>query len=400
MKVSRPSHQIKLTAAVAVSRVFLVSAGLLLGGAGCAPVVAQAPFAYRGDTVEPGDLLGPFDGRVVDTLSGKPIGGAIVQVSWAFETGRGLVAPAGGVVSTVATDNDGQYVIERLASVPGTRSRVTGVTLTVYQRGYVAYRSDRVFDGTRARSDFCQHLNVAKLERWNPALSHVQHVRFVGGAGTLKRALGSELVEASLELTAGPSTTRTPTTSTTAALLDIGGLLSADELKAVTGFGGKFAIERLADLPTTPNYDSRHFRAVDKLETFDAALRVWKLSPAAAQARYEQLLKDIPHAESRDEVGDRSLRGFDGRIAAVAALDLAHGVLVELTCGLDQCRDADQAAALLRRVLGRADRLGGPVAPSPEEKSATEKPSEQPSQPEPAPQEDNQFKLRPPELKR
>src|SRR5690242_634884 len=135
MKVSRRILQIKPTALL-----------LFLSFAGCAPVVAQAPFAARNDTVEPGDLLGGFDGRVVDVQSGKPIVGAIVQAIWAFEIGRGLVAPSGGAVRTVATDSDGYYEIPRLTDTPGTRSRVTGVTLIVYQRGYVAYRSDRVFD--------------------------------------------------------------------------------------------------------------------------------------------------------------------------------------------------------------------------------------------------------------
>ena len=156
----------------------------------------------------PGDLLGAFDGQVVDAQSGKPLAGAIVQASWAFEIGRGLTAPAGGAVATVATDNDGRYLVERLCDLPSARARIAGVTLVVYERGYVAYRSDRVFDnalgGARARSDFSQHNNDVKLERWSSALSHVKHVRFVGGSGALKRALGSEVVEASLELTAGP----------------------------------------------------------------------------------------------------------------------------------------------------------------------------------------------------
>ena len=131
-----------------------------------------------------------------------------MQACWAFEVGRGLTAPAGGSVTTVATDNDGRYLVDRLSDTPTARARVTSVTLVVYQRGYVAYRSDRVFDnalgGARARTDFCQHNNVVKLERWTRALSHVKHVRFVGGSGALKRALGNEVVEASLELTAGP----------------------------------------------------------------------------------------------------------------------------------------------------------------------------------------------------
>ncbi|HEX9101933.1 MAG TPA: carboxypeptidase-like regulatory domain-containing protein [Polyangia bacterium] len=375
----------------------------------CTATIAQAPFPARPDTVVPGDLLGEFDGRVVDATSGKPIAGAIVQASWAFETGRGLTAPAGGSVTTVATDNDGRYLVDRLTDLPTARARVAAVTLVVYERGYVAYRSDRVFDnalgGARARTDFAQHQNVVKLDRWSGALSHVKHVRFVGGSGALKRALGSEVVEASLELTSGPkkASTATEPERETAPPLDATPLLSVDELRAVTGYTGELAVEKLTDLPTTSSYDSRHFKAVGKAETFDAALRVWKLAPDAAGARFAKLLAEVPHAERKDEMGTGSLRGFDGRIVAVAAFDHARGVVIELTCGLDQCRDADQAAALLKRVLARADRLGQP-APPPVEPVEEGKPTE-PARPEPPkteepPADQNPFQLKPPELKR
>jgi hypothetical protein len=399
MRIPSPRIRIKPLACL----LFLVGLG------GCAPAIVQAPFPARPDTVEPGDLLGQFDGRVLDASSGKPIGGAIVQASWAFEMGRGLIAPAGGAVTTVATDNDGRYVIDRLEETPNARSRIVAVTLVVYQRGYVAYRSDRVFDnalgGAHARTDFAQHNNEVKLERWTSALSHVKHLRFVGGSGPLKHAIGNEIVEASLELTSGTQQTSEAATSTeTTPPLDASVLLSVDELRAVTSYAGDFATERLGDLPTTPSYDSRHFKAVGKAETFDAALRVWKLAPETAEVRYAKLLAEIPHAEKKDEIADRSLRGFDGRIIAVAALDHARGVVIELTCGLDQCRDADQATALLKRVMARADRLGKPTPSTeaqPEAAPSTEpKKPEEPAKPEAPPAEDNPFKLKPPELKR
>jgi hypothetical protein len=348
---------------------------------------------------------------VLDASSGKPVAGAIVQASWAFEMGRGLTAPAGGAVTTVASDNDGRYVIERLDETPSARTRIVKVTLVIYQRGYVAYRSDRVFDnavgGAHARTDFAQHNNEVKLERWTSALSHVKHLRFVGGSGPLKRAMGNEVVEASLELSAGPQKENeaAATATETTPPLDASVLLSVDELRAVTNYAGDFATERLGDLPTTPSYDSRHFKAVGKNETFDAALRVWKLSPEGADARYAKLLAEVPHAEKKDEIGDQSLRGFDGRIVAVAALDHAHGVVIELTCGLDQCRDADQAVGILKRVMARADRLGKPTPsplPSPTDETAPSEPKkpEEPAKPEQPPPEENPFQLKPPELKR
>ncbi|MDB4969599.1 MAG: hypothetical protein JWN44_5288 [Myxococcales bacterium] len=391
---------------------------------GCAPMVAQAPFPARADTVVPGDLLGPFDGQVVDAVSGKPVAGAIVQASWSFETGRGLTAPAGGHVQTVATDGEGKYEIDRLSDLPSARSRVNGVAVVIYQRGYVAYRSDRLFDnalgGARSRHDFSQRNNVAKMERWSGAYSHVKHVRFVGGTSTLRRALGSEVVEASLELTSGRVAAAPAGEPEGTAPLDASGLLSIDELRAVTGYIGPFAIEKLGDLPTTGSYDSRHFKATGRAESYDAALRVWRTSPTAAEARYAKLLAEVPHAEAKDEMADRSLRGRDGRIIAVAALDRAHGVVIELTCGLDQCRDANQAAALLRRVMSRADRLGSPGIKTTEEPATEGAPEESPKSPStpnspssvepkaaepdttppPAPSEDKPFQLKRPEMKR
>jgi hypothetical protein len=76
-------------------------------------------------------------------------------------------------------------------------------------------------------------------------------------------------------------------------------------------------------------------------------------------------------------------------------------VVIELTCGLDQCRDADQAAALLRRVMARADRLGvATVTPVEEEKPKEEAPKPEPPKAEPPPEEANPFQLKQPELKR
>jgi hypothetical protein len=411
MKLPRPTFQIKPRASALLWSCALLSAF----AAGCAPVVAQARFPARADTVMPGDLLGPFDGRVVDAATGKPIAGAIVQATWSYEMGGGLTAPAGAAVTTAATDNEGRYLIDRLDDLPPARSRVVGFTLVVYQRGYVAYRSDRVFapaGAARRRHDFVQHDNVARMERWSAALSHVKHVRFVGGSGPLKRALGSELVEASLELTSGPPKAA-PSTEKAAPNLNARVLLSADELKAVTGFGGSFTVEHLTDLPTTPSYDSVHFKATGQPESFDAALRVWKTTPSEAEARFAKLLGEVPHAEAGNEMGDRSLRGHDQRIVAVAALDRARGVVIELTCGLDQCRDADQAAALLRRVLARDVRLqtSGPAQPTraaqpptPAPAPASEQPTEETTPAEPpapkAPNEENPFQLKPPELHR
>src|SRR3954468_10251066 len=71
MSIPSPRFAIKPT-----TLLLIFGAGLW---AGCAPAIAEAPFPSRADTVMPGNLLGPFDGRVVDAANGKPIAGAIVQ---------------------------------------------------------------------------------------------------------------------------------------------------------------------------------------------------------------------------------------------------------------------------------------------------------------------------------
>ncbi len=94
-------------------------------------------------------------------------------------------------------------------------------------------------------------------------------------------------------------------------------------------------------------------------------------------------------------MGDRSLRGSDARtgqpakILAAAVEDRARGVVIELTCGVDLCRDADQAAALLKRLLARDDKLGRTAEPASEGDADEKKPDE-----------DEQFKLKSPELHR
>jgi hypothetical protein len=287
--------------------------------------------------------------------------------------------------------------------VPGSRTRVERFTLIIYKRGYVGYRSDRRFDDLGARHDFAQHLNEAKLDRFAATMSHVKHVRFLGGGAEIKRALDRELVEASLELSAPP---RTSEEAPTGPLLDAAVLLSLDELRAATGATGEYTVERLADLPQTTTYDSRHFRAVGKPESFDAALRAWKLGSAAAtDARYQSLVREVPNVDERNEVGDRSLRGDDSktgqpaRILAAAVEDRARGVVIELTCGVELCRDADQAVALLKRLLARADRLGRPPEASPVEKKADDKTDDGDQKPDEK-SDDKPFKLKAPELHR
>ena len=69
--------------------------GAVVPGRRCGPMIEAAPFPVRPDSVRPADLLGPYDGIVVDADSDRPIAGATVSASWAFERGIGFHAPAG-----------------------------------------------------------------------------------------------------------------------------------------------------------------------------------------------------------------------------------------------------------------------------------------------------------------
>ena len=100
-------------------------------------------------------------------------------------------------------------------------------------------------------------------------------------------------------------------------------------------------------------------------------------------------------------------------ILAVGALEISKGLVVELTCGVDPCRDHAQAMALLRRVLGRAERLAGEAPPLKEtgqaragsgearrpSRSTKQKKHEELPESEPPP-ENKPFQLKPPELHR
>ncbi len=406
MNLPSPLHPSKIVPA-------LLFAGLCSALAGCAPSMAEAPFVARPDTSERADLRGPFDGRVLDGSTGKPVTGALVEVDWAFESPGALPAPAGQRSVTVETDHDGRYAVDPIAIPAG--ARLARTTLIIYQRGYVAFRSDRRFEDRSVRQDFAAQWVTVKLDRFAPTQSHARHVVFVGGGDRMHEALQEELIRASFELARESQ----PTTSAPIGTpLDASVLLSEDEYRAITGFAGPLVVEQLADLPQSPVYDSRHFRAIDKPESFDAAIRVWRLG-AGAESKWKTLRQEIPGATALPNVGDAAVSGQEGNILAVAAFDRDHGTVIELTCGVEQCRSISQAAAMMRRLLARLDRLNAvpkgdspsllPPPPSVDGDKKTEdqlmplddtEPRTPPSKDDPAPDPDRPFQLQPPTLHR
>jgi hypothetical protein len=356
----------------AAGRRLALTAILFLGG-GCAPIVERATFPDRPDSLRPGDLLGPFDGMVLDAETERPVSGATVAASWAFERGIGLTGPLGAREVVVETGADGRYRIPAVDQLPGGSStRVRRFTLIVYHRGHVGWRSDRRFPGGEARRDFSQRGNRVRLEKWQPALQHHRHLVFLGGGDAIRAASAWEVQPASLELEGG-----TPGAAAAAGAkaeagpkaLDASLLLSEDEVRGVTGYAGKFEVGKLGDLPSTEFYDSRHFKAEGKPESFDVALRVWLLGPAGAEAQYRKLLGELPGAKAADEIGDASLRAKTGEVGGVAFLLRNRGAVVSVTCGVAQCTDPEMVLRLAKLVeshLGELPAVPGAETPVPD----------------------------------
>ena len=182
----------------------------------------------------------------------------------------------------------------RWARIPA-GSRVTDFTLLVYKRGYVAYRSDRRFSDLGLRMDFAQTDNQVLLERWRNELSHARHLRFVG-SGTAVAALTQwELEDASAELEGKrPSGEDLRPGRGEGPYVVAAQLLTEADIKARTKYDGTFETGPLSDEPDTATYSSQHFKALGRPETWDVAIRVWRLDPGKAQERYDELLTQLP----------------------------------------------------------------------------------------------------------
>jgi hypothetical protein len=360
--------------------------------AGCGPTVGQAPFSVRPDTLQPGDLLGPFDGMVVDTETERPVAGATVVASWGFERGLGLRGPAGTREATVETSADGRYRIESPEDVPtGSEMRLRRFTLIVYRRGYLGYRSDFKFNGDQ-RHDFSQYGNKVRLEKWQTSFEHRRHLAFLGGGAAIAKAAGWEAQPASLEnegvapghLAQGAGE-QGPTLQQQA-LFDASPLLSAEEVKGVTGYAGDFEVGRLMDRVRSDVYDSKHFKAKGKSEAFDVAVRVWASAPAAAEAQFKQLSTELPAASPTEEIGDRSVRARGGDVLGLAFLLRERGLVVQISCGKSQCTEPSMVLRLAKLVESH---IGDLKIPSLKVDSPAVLPSSSPKSPDSEDQEES-----------
>jgi hypothetical protein len=336
---------------------------VLAGAAGCLPQVRPAPFPASDDTTEPGSLLGPFEGRVLDAQNGRPIPGALVWVAWSFCRGESVCVPAGTETWSGEADADGRYWSATLRHFPGA-VRLDHVTVVVYRRGYLGYRSDRYFDGAQPRHDFSQRRNVARLERFPESASHAEHLAFLGGSGELRAALRAEALHVSVETAANDAP---------AAALDASTLLSIEELRQVTGAPDDFVTERLADKPRTARYDSVHFKSTTRGEEADAAVRVVLAdTDAEIEKNYEEIAPQLPNAKALDPVpaglGARAAIGKQGdgddSIFGVVALSRADRAVVLVTCGSGLCPSQVELVEIARKVIARLPRVGRGALPT------------------------------------
>jgi hypothetical protein len=316
-----------------------------------------APFRIRPDAADAGSLRGPFTGRVVDTTTHAPIAGALVYAAWTLERGTGIAEPAGAREYVGSTDAGGNYKVPKLASVP-VGTRVTDFTLLIYKRGYIAYRSDRRFADFGPRMDFAQTDNQVLLDRWRNELSHARHLRFVG-SGTAVAALTQwELADASAELEGKrPSGEDLRPGRGEGPYVVAAQLLTENDIKTRTKFDGSFETGPLSDEPDTSTYSSQHFKALGRPETFDVAIRVWRLDPGKAQERYDDLLTHMPSITEKDEIASRSFVASEQDIRGVGFLDGPRGVVVLLTCGTSQCASPEDAVALAAGVYNKLKAL-------------------------------------------
>jgi hypothetical protein len=341
----------------------LFRTGLLVAAALVACTPPQAPrtasFRQRPDAVAPGNLNGPFTGRVLDAANRAPVTGAVVYATWTFERSTPLPVPAGFKEAVASTDATGRYRLPELTAVPS-GARVTDFALVIYKRGFVAYRSDRRFADFGPRRDFSQLENNILLERWRPEYSHARHVRFVGGGGVVSAVTAWEAEAAVAELDPARKP-KSPVPGIEVAgdgpYLVAAQLLKPDQIKARTRFDGAFETGPLGDEPDTATYSSQHFKALGRNEGFDVALRLWRVGPAAAIERYEELRSGLPGVDEKDEIASRSLRALEDDIYGVGFLDGQRGVVVLLTCGKSQCAAMEDAVALAQLAHARIKEL-------------------------------------------
>ena len=115
-----------------------------------------------------------MSGTVIDAETGQPIEDAVVLVEWTVTKGFGLTHTDSYCVKEKVTDKNGRFTVFGVIN-----PFVDEPTVTIYQRGYVAWSSRWVFPESRKRTDFKWGRSVLKLEKFKNDYSHVKHMEFV-----------------------------------------------------------------------------------------------------------------------------------------------------------------------------------------------------------------------------
>ena len=374
-----------------------------------------APFKGARTQVTDTNLLGPFDGQIVDQATGEPIQDAVVVGMWSYDRGDGFISPSGSETISVQTDEAGRY---RIARAPlrkrGASLRLVSFQLVVYKRGYAGYRSNALFvDGTRsgARRDFTGRHNRIELEKWRERDSHAEHLLFLAPPREVVRVARWERQQANLDLYAalggnavaeeggggiGPKPGPGDPTPATDMWLDALGLIAPEDVAMRTGYDGDFAVEDLGDFPRTDFYHGVLLRALDREEDYDFSFRVWHKPSGGLDPVISIFRENLPVEVSAEVTPETWVyEEASSQFRGVAFIDRDHETGVLVSCGPAQCIDLETAIILAKYIHGRLDRLGSiPAEPEPE----PAEPGSEPAAPEPAeePEESDETPTTPP----
>ncbi len=359
---------------------------------GCSrfPMQRTAQFRERPDSVRKGDLRGPYSGKIIAQNTGEAVAGALIYATWSFQSGAGLAQRSGYKQFVGTSDKQGRYQIPPIGKLPASKqlpapsipngARLVDFRLLVYKRGYVAYRSDHRFSDLSKRFDFAQKANVVTLKPWAAEDSHTRHVRFVGSGPALAKFTHWELTEAAAELAeAKPSSEPAPASAPTGPALLASQLLSAAEIRTITGYQGEFTAGPLANRPNTDTYSSHHFRAKPRStdnQSLDVAVRVWNLGPDKSESHYDTTVQKVPGVTitDTDGIATKSFRAADAGVLGVGFWDRDRHVFVLVTCGEKQCKTQDTVAALAKLIYQKMTQLDPKVPNNGKHPTNTPKP--------------------------
>jgi parvulin-like peptidyl-prolyl isomerase len=111
------------------------------------------------------------------------------------------------------------------------------------------------------------------------------------------------------------------------------------------------------DEPTSDTYDSWHFRAIGRAETFDLAVRVWRLPAKELEQRWNEMHAQLPDVHDETGLADASFRASGDDIFGRAYIDRKASIIVLLSCGSGLCASTDQALAIAKLVHERQGSL-------------------------------------------